>query len=357
MSNNHNVIIVGGTGFGAGELLRLLINHPNVEVSEIISSSCAGDLIENHHPHLKNLYPNKRFISNIGEINSTDTDNLVFFCALPHGKSGEQVKNIYSKYPKAKIIDLSGDLRIDNPQLHSKYYQNSVYQGEIQKISTYGLPELFENKIKGSNIISNPGCLATAAILSVAPISKLYSDLSIQIEPKIILNLATGSSGSGKEPKQSTHHPIRHANFLAYKALNHQHEPEIIQTLEKINLIFNSVSFVPHSLPISRGILCTTYLEANSDLNVDSIINLYKSFYIDSFFIRVLEKGMYAEIENVVGSNFCDISINTNKNQIVIHSAIDNLVKGMAGQAIENMNLMLGLDRNTGLKLGGLRPI
>jgi N-acetyl-gamma-glutamyl-phosphate reductase common form len=354
--NKFEVIIVGGTGFGAGELLRLLLNHPNITVNSVISSSNANKPISSSHPHLLGLYDHLNFISSLEEVVVQHPENAVFICALPHGQSAATVEKINLKFPKSRIIDLSGDLRLKDLNLHKKFYPSSELSENLRQSSVYGLPELNFELIKQAKIISNPGCLATAAILSLLPVSSFHSSIRICANSSIVLNVATGSSGAGKEPKQSTHHPVRHANFFSYKPFEHQHEPEIQQTLTSAGLSGFTMSFVPHSLPISRGILCATYFNLTSSITAQDITAYYKKYYANSPFIRVLQNTP-AEIENIVGSNFCDVSVATRDNQVVVTTVIDNLVKGMAGQAIENLNIMTGLDRMTGLRVAGLRPI
>ena len=354
--NKFEVVIIGGTGFGAGELLRLLLNHTHIAVNAVVSSSNAGKPISSSHPHLLGLYDNLNFIASLDQVTITDQSKTIFICALPHGQSATTVEIINNKYPTSRIVDLSGDLRLKDLNLHKKFYPSSESSEVLRENAVYGLPELNYELIRQAKIISNPGCLATAAILSLLPLTSL--DASVRITPNnpVVLNIATGSSGAGKEPKQTTHHPIRHANFFNYKPFEHQHEPEIVQALTCAGLPSTPISFVPHSLPISRGILCASYFTLNCKVNVADLTAHYKQYYATSPFIRIL-KGTSAEIENIVGSNFCDISIASRDNQVVVTAVIDNLVKGMAGQAIENINIMLGIDRMSGLKAGGLRPI
>lgn len=339
--------ILGGTGFGAGELLRLLPFHAEAEVVSVVSQSSAGKGIGEAHPHLKSIYTQTFDESLDTELLST-YEKTVIFSAMPHAQSGDAIAKLYASHPSFLFIDLSGDYRIQNLDQHKTFYPNSSSNEPIRRIAQYGLTELFSNRIKEANVIANPGCLATATILALAPFG------GAPISSSIALNLATGSSGAGREPKTSTHHPVRHANFFAYKPLTHQHLPEIHQSLEQIGYKKLDLSFVPHSLPVSRGILCTAYLSAVQAVSRDVIIDRVKTFYSQSPFIRICET---VELENVVGSNFCDISIAVQEQNIVVHTAIDNLIKGMVGQAIQNMNVRFDLPEITGLWFGGLRPI
>ena len=330
--------ILGGTGFGAGELLRLFSVHPEVSVEGVTSRS-VGEKISTVHPHLASIYES----SFVGELPDVDC----VFSALPHGKSGKAISEVLGKQPGVKVVDLSGDLRLKGATLHQEYY-GSEELPELRSNAVYGLTEANREAVGNAGLVSNPGCLATASILALLPFSGLHVRSVHQ-------HGATGSSGSGKDPKATTHHPIRHANFLAYKALEHQHTPEVVQCLASNGSTITDLPFVAHSLPISRGILCTTFLELENRLDQEQIESLFSGYYQGKPFVRL--KTTPAEIENVVGSNFCDISIKVKGNQIVIHTAIDNLVKGMAGQAIQNMNLMFGLSETTGLWFGGWRPV
>lgn len=342
------VAILGGTGFGAGELLRILSGHPEVEVVAATSRSKAGEKYSSVHPHLASIYED-RFVSELTEAAFAGLEDVCIFSALPHGESGRAIQETRQKFPKAKIIDLSGDLRLKDIVVHREFYGHSEDLEDLRASSVYGLTEVNAKEISSASLVANPGCLATAAVLSLLP----FAGKTIK---SVHLHAATGSSGSGKDAKASTHHPIRHANFLAYKALEHQHVPEVIQCLSENGGKFTNLPFVAHSLPVSRGILCTTFLEFEQDQNQKELESTIAEFYAGKPFIR-FKGSTPAELENVVGSNFCDISVKVKGNQVVVHAAIDNLVKGMAGQAIHNMNLMFGLPEKTGLWFGGWRPV
>ena len=339
---------MGGTGFGAGELLRILANHPNATVVAATSRSTAGQPISSAHPHLASIYEGN-FESEITKEAFKGFNHQVIFSALPHGESGKAIQEVQKQFPNAKIIDLSGDLRIKRYDVHKHWYEKTPELKELRAEAVYGLPEVNRDAIKSARIVANPGCLATAAILALIPFSGT--------KPRSLhLHLATGSSGSGKDPKPSTHHPVRHANVYGYKLLDHQHSPEVYQCLESIGWSPYDIAFAAHSLPISRGILCTAFVSYKSDRPQDLVEAYISNQYEGHPFIRL--KGLQpAEVENVVGSNFCDISVTAVGLDVVVHTAIDNLVKGMAGQAIQNMNLMTGLPETTGLWTGAWRPV
>ncbi len=334
--------ILGATGFGGGELLRLLSMHPAAEVVSVTSRSAAGQPVGSVHPHLEKVWDVK-----FEETISKEVD--LVFSSLPHGESGAAIESVLTATPGVSVIDLSGDLRLKDLDSHRKHYSHSPDLATLRSSAVYGLSELNGEAIKDASLVANPGCLATAMILSLLP----FAGLPLR---SVHIHGATGSSGSGKEPKASTHHPVRHANFLAYKVLEHQHVPEVLECLQAASVKVDDLPFVAHSLPVSRGILNTAFVELERPMVQSEVEALFAGVYQDKPFVR-LKGSKPAEIENVVGSNFCDISVVAKGTQVVVHSAIDNLVKGMAGQAIQNMNLMFGLPETAGLWTGGWRPV
>lgn len=340
-----SVAILGGTGFGAGELLRLFSNHPHVKVVGVTSRSQGGKPISSAHPHLTSIYE-QPFLT---DLDLCEEEPQCVFSALPHGESAMAIEKVFARFPQTKVIDLSGDFRLRDLDLHRQYYPHSIESPDLRQEAVYGLSEVNSEAISYAKLVANPGCLATASLFALLP----FTNRNIG---SVHQHLATGSSGAGKEPKASTHHPIRHANFLAYKVFEHQHVPEVVQCLKDHGHKFENIPFVAHSLPVSRGILCTTFIEWKAPIVQEAVEYLFAEFYVDKPFVR-LRGSTPAEIENVVGSNFCDISVKAKGNQVVVHTAIDNLVKGMAGQAIQNMNLMFGLPETTGLWFGGWRPV
>lgn len=343
MSKKIGVIILGGTGFGAGELLRLLCAHPEVEVVGAVSSSSAGKLVSDFHPHLKNFYD----VPLLDELPDTSKyEKLCIFAALPHGTSGAAVTSLLAEPPHKNltIIDLSGDLRIKNSSVHEKWYGSNPKSDPTRKLAVYSLPDISQSALKGAQVISNPGCLASAAILALAPVVKKFSPT------KISVSAITGSSGAGRTLSETTHHAVRHANFGAYKVFEHQHEPEICEVLG-----ISDIDFVAHRAPLSRGIYVTAFCDLNKKINADDLDSEVIKFYQNSPFVRVLKTP--PEIENVVGSNFCDVYYSSRGSTIIAMSAIDNLIKGMAGTAIQNMNIAFGFPETTGLNFPAMRPI
>ena len=338
------IAIFGGSGYGGSELLRILLFHPNAEIALVTANEHAGKTVGDVH---KNLFGvcNLKF-----EIAPTDlsklTDIDVAFFALPHG----QALNLIPQLPKnVKVIDLSGDFRINDADVFKQFYKLEHTATDLQKEFVYGLTETNREVIKSANYIANPGCFATATLLALAPMVK-----SSLLTGKIIVDAKTGSSGSGAKAATNTHHPQRMNSFYAYKPFQHQHVPEISQHLKFIGDFENEFVFMTHSLPVSRGIFASCYLETTNILTNEDLKNLYELFYKDSFFVRIVENS--PDINWVKTTNFCDIAAHSNGTQIVVFSAIDNLVKGAAGQAVQNMNLMFGLDEKTGLRFNGSNP-
>lgn len=330
MSKKINISIIGATGYTALELIRILQNHPYAEIRYLISANHAGQKISDIYPHLLNVCDL--------QISNTDLDELaeksdVIFLALPNFESQKIIPEIIGK---TKIIDLSGDFRVKNLGNYEKYYgQKHSSQEHLEKF-TYGLVEINKEVIKNSNNIANPGCFATAIGLALLPIKDLISSVDVFA--------MTGSSGSGKNPKIETHHPIRSHNISSYKISSHQHNAELFETL---NLKGNQITFVPSRGPFVRGIFANCFVDLNCKIDGTEIIERFNNFYKKSFFVRIKEK---VQLVDVVGSNFCDISFKFTNNKLIVQSVIDNLVKGAAGSAIQNMNLMFGFDETIGLK-------
>jgi N-acetyl-gamma-glutamyl-phosphate reductase len=286
-----------------------------------------------------------RFEKSPEDLSTLENVDVAFF-ALPHG----QALNLIPQLPaNVKVIDLSGDFRINDADVFKQFYKLEHSALDLQKQFVYGLTETNRERIKTANYIANPGCFATATLLALAPM--VASGL---LTGKIIVDAKTGSSGSGAKAAANTHHPQRMNSFYAYKPFQHQHVPEIEQHLREVGEFSSEFIFMTHSLPVSRGIFASCYLETTVNLTNEDVQNLYADFYKDSFFVRVVENS--PDINWVKTTNFCDIAAHSNGKQIVVFSAIDNLVKGASGQAVQNMNLMSSLDEKTGLMLIGTNP-
>ncbi len=338
------VSIIGATGYTGAELLRLLSNHCEVEVKYITSRKEEGKHVFKVHPHLKGIkkYENLYFTNDLDKI---DAD--LVFTATPHGASMEIVPDFIER--GIKVIDLSGDYRFEDISLYEKYYKIK-HKGLVDAKIAYGLPELHRKEIKEAQLVANPGCFPTGCILAVAPLVKEKI-----IEERIIFDSKTGVSGAGINPTETTHFPNVNENINPYKITTHRHTPEIEKELKKLGNV--KVSFTPHLAPITRGILTTAHTFLVEDIDREDIIKIYEKFYKDEIFIRIFSEEI-PKLTWVRGTNFCDIGgfeIDEH-NRLVIISAIDNLVKGASGQAIQNMNIMFGFDEKEGLFNVGLHP-
>jgi N-acetyl-gamma-glutamyl-phosphate reductase len=345
MNDKIKIAIFGGSGYGGSELLRILLFHPFAEIVLVMANEHAGKAVGEVHKNLFGL-TDLRFEKSPEDLSALENVDVAFF-ALPHGQALKLVPQLPAN---VKAIDLSGDFRIGDAEVFQKFYNLEHMATDLQKEFVYGLTETNREAIKSANYIANPGCFATATLLALAPMVK-----SGLLTGKIIVDAKTGSSGSGAKAAANTHHPQRMNSFYAYKPFAHQHVPEIEQHLREVGEFANDFVFMTHSLPVSRGIFASCYLETTVNLTGEDLKNLYELFYKDSFFVRVVDGS--PDINWVKMTNFCDIAAHSNANkQIVVFSAIDNLVKGAAGQAVQNMNLMFGLDEKTGLIFAGSNP-
>jgi N-acetyl-gamma-glutamyl-phosphate reductase len=340
--------IFGGSGYGGSELLRILLFHPHVEVSLVTANEHAGKAVAEVHKNLHGL-TDLRFEKTPDDFESVGELDCVFL-ALPHGQALEIAPRLPSG---AKVVDLSGDFRLRDAEEFKEHYGREHTAIELQREFVYGLTELNHERIKEARLISNPGCFATATLLGLAPLAA-----SGALAGRVVVDAKTGSSGSGAKPAANTHHPQRSNSFYAYKPFTHQHVPEIEQTLGDVSAggWSNELVFMTHSLPVSRGIFASIYAETKEggQLTADDLVSLYEDFYRGSFFVRLV-KGS-PDINWVKTTNFCDIGFAARGSQVAVFSAIDNLVKGAAGQAVQNMNLMFGLDEREGLLLVGGNP-
>lgn len=338
------VAIYGGSGYGGSELLRILLSHPNAEIVFVTANEQAGKPVGEVH---RNLYGLTNLVfSAAPEDAAALTDLDCVFLALPHGQAMEVVPRLPENL---KAIDLSGDFRLRDQESFEQHYGRAHSAMEAQSEFVYGLTETNREAIRGARLVANPGCFATATLLGLAPL--VAGDL---INGRVIVDAKTGSSGSGAKAAANTHHPQRMNSFYAYKPFTHQHVPEIEQELARVGDWKSELIFMTHSLPVSRGIFSSIYAETKTELTQEQLQTLFAEFYRDSFFIRIV-KGS-PDINWVKTTNFCDLGFAARGRQVVIFSALDNLVKGAAGQAVQNMNLMFGLDEKTGLMLVGTNP-
>jgi N-acetyl-gamma-glutamyl-phosphate reductase len=336
--------ICGGSGYGGAELLRILLQHPQAEVALVTANEHAGKLVGEVHRNLYGL-TDLRFASAPEDLSALPDLDCVFF-ALPHGQALALAPQLPAN---VKAIDLSGDFRLGDPLEFLQHYGREHTATDLQREFVYGLTETNRAAISKARLISNPGCFATATLLGLAPLVA-----NGQLTGRVIVDAKTGSSGSGAKPAANTHHPQRSNSFYAYKPFTHQHVPEIEQELRRVGDWTSELVFMTHSLPVARGIFASIYCETKDELTADAARALFAEFYGGSFFIRLVSGS--PDINWVKLTNFCDIGFAARGRQLVVFSAIDNLVKGAAGQAVQNMNLMFGLDEKTGLLLPGSNP-
>lgn len=337
--------IFGGSGYGGAELLRILLFHPRASVELVTANEHAGKSVGEVHRNLHGL-TDLRFEKAPEDFESLSKLDCLFL-ALPHGQALE----IAPKLPTGlKVIDLSGDFRLRDAAAFEEHYGRAHTAAELQREFVYGLTELNREAIRSARLVSNPGCFATATLLALAPLASQGV-----LQGRVVVDAKTGSSGSGAKPAANTHHPQRSNSFYAYKPFTHQHVPEIEQTLGDVSGAWsNELVFMTHSLPVSRGIFASAYAEVKEETTAEKLSALYEEFYSGSFFVRLV-KGS-PDINWVKASNFCDIGFAARARQVAVFSAIDNLVKGASGQAVQNMNLMFGLEETEGLKLVGGNP-
>lgn len=342
-----NVGIIGATGYVGIEIVRLLQNHPEINISTVVSQNFVGKKISDVYPNLRNIFDMECEELDIDKI-SEKAD--IFVTALPHGVSQEVIPQLIKK--GKKIVDHSGDFRYKSVEVYEKWYNAKHGMPELLDISVYGLPELHREAIKTAKIIGNPGCYPTCSILGLAPlISNKLADTK-----NIIIDATSGVTGAGR----STDLPYQFCecteNFKAYKVSTHRHTSEIEQELSLLAGEEIIVSFTPHLAPMKRGMLSTIYANLTCEKSASQLIELYKEFYKGEYFVRILEEGTLPETKHVAGSNFIDIGIVVDKrlNRAVILSAVDNLGKGAAAQAVQDINIMCGFPEHTGLVTPGL---
>ncbi|HEV7905034.1 MAG TPA: N-acetyl-gamma-glutamyl-phosphate reductase [Pyrinomonadaceae bacterium] len=336
--------IFGGSGYGGAELLRILLARADVEVAFVTANEHAGKAVGEVHRNLYGL-TELRFVAATQELESLPQVDCVFL-ALPHGQALELAPRLPSQ---VKVVDLSGDFRLRDAGEFLEHYGREHTATELQREFVYGLTETNRETIKRARLISNPGCFATATLLGLAPL--VARGL---IGGRVIVDAKTGSSGSGAKAAPNTHHPQRMNSFYAYKPFTHQHVPEIEQELRSVGDWAGELVFMTHSLPVARGIFASIYVETKDALTTEDVRALYEDFYRESFFVRIVNGS--PDINWVKTTNFCDLGFAVRGRSLVVFSAIDNLVKGAAGQAVQNMNLMFGLDERAGLMLLGSNP-
>ena len=329
------IAILGGSGYTGLELLRILGQHPEAEVFAITSRQSKGRCIGEVFPGLDKFSGLK--FEDPANFSAFSKAQLIF-SALPHHASMEVVPHFIKK--GQKVIDLSADFRLKSARVYGLWYGKHTAKDLLKK-AVYGIPELYRDKIKDAVLVANPGCYPTGAILGLAPILKAGF---IETD-SIVIDSKSGVSGAGRTASLDTSFSEVNEGFKAYKVGEHRHTPEIEQELSRIAGKDIEVTFTPHLLPVNRGILSTMYASLKGkNVSYATVLNAYNKYYTNEFFIRIMPEGTYPNLSHVKGSNFCDIGFKIDKRtgRLIIITAIDNLVKGASGQAVQNMNIMFG---------------
>lgn len=342
-----SIAICGGSGYTGIELVRLLTGHPGVVISAVTSEKSSGKKVSELFPHLTGLI-DLVFEPLEKEILKDKAD--LFFLALPHGTS-QEIADYLLRHGK-RVIDLSADYRIKDPEIYKEWYKIPHLFEETLKKAVYGLPELYREQIRTARLVANPGCYPTGAILGLYPVLRE----GLIKEDSIVVDSKSGVSGAGRRAEIPYSFCELNESFRAYGIATHRHTPEIEQVLGEIAGKTIKVNFTPHLLPVQRGILTTIYTNLKSPVIQTEITNLYRETYKNEPFVRIVEG--FPDIKYVRGTNFCDIApfVNPRTGSLIIITAIDNLIKGASGQAVQNMNIMLGFEETTSLKGGSVFP-
>ena len=342
------VSVIGATGYAGAELLSILQRHPQVEVTHITSESHTGKKIAEIYPHLNGIYD--LTLESLQDVQTIGMNSDFVFIALPHGHAMD-VGKMLEIFP-VRIIDLGADYRFDDTEIYEQWY--GVKHTHKNAPRVYGLAEIYREDIRTAKIIGNAGCFTTASILALAPLVRHH----LIDSDSIIIDAASGVSGAGRSPKLGNHFPELYDNFKAYNVAHHRHTPEIEQVLSNLSGEKIILNFTPHLVPMSRGILATCYAKLKENCNAATIEAAFHKMYGNEKFIRLLGRDAYPETKFVRGSNYCDIAwhIDERTGRVIVLSAIDNLVKGAAGQAVQNLNIAAGFEESTALDVVPLYP-
>lgn len=336
------VAIIGATGYGGAELVRILHRHPHVSIHSIHASSLHGEELAKTYPHMQALVGDRLAPVDVDKI-AAEVD--LVFTATPTGVAEDLAPRFVER--GVKVIDLSGDFRIKDRAIYKEWYGREATDSNLLDEAVYGLTEWIDVDVSETMLIANPGCFPTATLLGLLPLVKE----NVIEENSIIVDAKTGVSGAGKGLSPATHYSETNDNIKIYKVNKHQHTPEVEQGLRKYNENVAAITFSTHLVPMTRGIMATIYATAKEETSTEKIIDLFKQQYRDDFFVRVRNKDEFPTTKEVYGSNFCDIGVayDERTRRITVVSVIDNLVKGASGQAVQNMNKILGIDESTGI--------
>lgn len=343
--------IIGGSGYTGGELLRLLLFHPNIEVKQITSERNDGKFVTKLHPNLRQI--TKLKFSSVNSLADEKVD--VLFLCLPHGQSGKKIEDFLPR--TSKIIDLSADFRLNDPKVYETFYKEPHPKPDLLQSFVYGIPELHREEMKKATFISSAGCNATASILGLYP---LFKEGIVELD-KTVIDVKTGSSEGGNSSSDSSHHPERSGAVRSYSPTGHRHMAEVLQELSFGQNI--KINFSATSIEMVRGALATGHVFLKEKMEEKDIWKIYRKYYGEEPFIRIVKEKdgihRYPDPKILAGTNYCDIGFETDPytNRLVVISAIDNLMKGASGQALQACNLMFGFPETTGLEFPGLHPI
>ena len=332
------VAILGATGYSAKEAIRLLLAHPHAQITALTTR-------QDDQPHLGDVHPSLRGrldlkLENLGAAQLAERADCAF-CCLPHAASAEVIKELLPL--GTRVVDFSADYRLNDPAVYKKWYDHDHPDAARMAETVYGLPELYRERIPKSQLVANPGCYPTSTILALAPLLKAGL-----ISPDgIIVDSKSGVSGAGRTPKLNFHYPEANESFSAYGVGTHRHMPEIDQVLSDFGGKPTEVIFTPHLVPMDRGILTTTYSTPTKPVDAATILAELRKFYANEPFVRVVD-GL-PTTKDVTGTNYCDVTARVVRGRVVTISVIDNLIKGAAGAAVQNFNLMYGFDETTAL--------
>jgi N-acetyl-gamma-glutamyl-phosphate reductase len=332
--------ILGASGYSGAELLKILLRHPRVTIEKLFANTSASKRVDEVYP----IFGGRTEAAFEQYSPESACSSDIVFVALPSGEAMNLVPELLDR--KKKVIDLGGDFRLREPSLYAKYYKHEHTSSHLLSRSVYGLPELNRDQIKSAHLVANPGCYPTSAILPLVPVLKE----GLVGATGIVINSLSGVSGAGRSSSADLSFAEVNESVKAYKVTVHQHIPEIKSTLESFIGVDASFSFVPHLLPITRGIYTTIYAPMKNSLSQEGILEAYQHYYGNEPFVR-FSSTVIPEIKHVSFTNYIDIGfrIDYNNNHLIICSAIDNLIKGAAGQAVQNMNLMFGFAETEGL--------
>jgi len=342
--------IVGATGYGGAELIRLLAGHPQVQIAHLYSSSAQGESLEKTFPHVTGLgLPKLEPI----DAQSMSKDNDVVFLAAPAGVSAGLSPQLM-ELGGTRVIDLSGDFRLESGEAYRGWYKREPAPAAWVQKAVYGLTEWNQERVAGASLVANPGCYPTATLLALIPLMQ-----SGWVKPgSWIVDAKSGVAGSGRGLSMGVHYSEINESIHAYKVAKHQHTPEIEQELAKQSGVESLVQFTPHLVPMTRGILVTAYGQLESGVSQERVQELFESAYADKPFVRIRPAGSHPHTKEVLGSNYCDIAVHVDERtgRVILLSVIDNMVKGAAGQAVQNMNVMFQFPEKAGLPLVPVYP-